>query len=107
MNCKHYRTIAHKNSLDPSKFKAWVFAKAAIFHQVNILYSELIMRRALEKWEVGIEIGVKYCNNLRYIADDVALLAMTDGNLQQLTHLSALVYNLIPRSSHGYWPTHI
>ena len=42
------------------------------------LYSELIMRHALEKWEDGIEIGGKLYNNLRY-ADDVALLATTDS----------------------------
>ena len=46
------------------------------------LYSELIMRHALEKWEDDIEIGGKYYNNLRY-ADDVALLATTEDNLQQ------------------------
>ena len=49
------------------------------------LYSELIMRHALEKWEDGIEIGGKCYNNLRY-ADDVALLATTEGNLQQLVN---------------------
>ena len=49
------------------------------------LYSELIIRHALEKWEDGIEIGGKYYNNLRY-ADDVALLATTEGNLQQLVN---------------------
>ena len=47
------------------------------------LYSELIMRHALEKWEDGIEIGGKLYNNLRY-ADDVALLATTEGKLQEL-----------------------
>ena len=49
------------------------------------LYSELIMRYALEKWEDGIEIGGKYYNNLRY-ADGVALLATTEDNLQQLVN---------------------
>ena len=49
------------------------------------LYSELIMRHALEKWEDGIEIGGKLYNNLRY-ADDVALLAMTEGKLQELVN---------------------
>ena len=49
------------------------------------LYSELIMRHALEKWEDGIEIGGKLYNNLRY-ADDVALLATTEGNLQELVN---------------------
>ena len=48
------------------------------------LYSELIMRHALEKWE-GIEIGGKFYNNLRY-ADDVALLATTEGKLQELVN---------------------
>ena len=43
------------------------------------------MRRALEKWEDGIEIGGKLYNNLRY-ADDVALLATAEGNLQQLVN---------------------
>ena len=38
------------------------------------LYSELIMRHALEKWEDGIEIGGKFYSNLRY-ANGVALLA--------------------------------
>ena len=47
------------------------------------LYSELIMRHALEKWEDGIEIGGKLYNNLIY-ADDVALLATTEGKLQEL-----------------------
>ena len=49
------------------------------------LYSELIMRHALEKWEDGIEIGGKLYNNLRY-ADDVALLATTEGKLPQLVN---------------------
>ena len=49
------------------------------------MYSELIMRHALEKWEDGIEIGGRLYNNLRY-ADDVALLATTEGNLQQLVN---------------------
>ena len=49
------------------------------------LYSELIMIHALEKWEDGIEIGGKLYNNLRY-ADDVALLAMTEGKLQELVN---------------------
>ena len=49
------------------------------------MYSELIMRHALDKWEDGIEIGGKLYNNLRY-ADDVALLATTEGNLQQLVN---------------------
>ena len=50
------------------------------------MYSELIMRHALEKWEDGIEMGEGKCyNNLRY-ADGVALLAMTEGNLQQLVN---------------------
>ena len=49
------------------------------------LYSELIMRHALEKWEDGIEIGGKLYNNLRY-ADDVALLATTEGKLQELAN---------------------
>ena len=39
----------------------------------------------MEKWEDGIEIGGKYYNNLRY-ADDVALLATTEDNLQQLAN---------------------
>ncbi len=49
------------------------------------LYSELIMRHALEKWEDGIEIGGNFYNNLRY-ADDVALLATTEGKLQELVN---------------------
>ena len=49
------------------------------------LYSEHIMRHALEKWEDGIEIGGQLYNNLRY-ADDVAILATTDGNLHQLVN---------------------
>ena len=49
------------------------------------MYSELIMRHALEKWEYGIEIGGTFYNNLIY-ADDVALLATTEGNLQQLVN---------------------
>ena len=60
------------------------------------LYSELIMRHALEKWEDGIEIGGTFYNNLRY-ADDVALLAMTESKLQELVmsakHLNALAYH--------------
>ena len=43
------------------------------------------MRHALEKWEDGIEIGGKFYNNLRY-ADDVALLATTEGKLQELVN---------------------
>ena len=49
------------------------------------LYSELIMRHALEKWEDGIEIGGKFYSNLRY-ADDVALLATIEGKLQELVN---------------------
>ena len=49
------------------------------------LYSELIMRHALEKWEDGIEIGGNFYNNLRY-ADDVALLATTEGKLHELVN---------------------
>ena len=49
------------------------------------LYSELVMRHALEKWEDDIEIGGEYYKNLRY-ADDVALLATTEDNLQQLVN---------------------
>ena len=48
-------------------------------------YSELSMRHALAKWEDCIEIGGKYYSDLRY-ADDVALLATTEGNLQQLVN---------------------
>ena len=43
------------------------------------------MRHALEKWEDGIEIGGKLYNNLRYV-DDVALLATTEGKLQELVN---------------------
>ena len=43
------------------------------------------MRHSLEKWEDGIEIGDTFSNNLRY-ADDVALLATTEGNLQELVN---------------------
>ena len=43
------------------------------------------MIHALEKWEDGIEIGGKFYNNLRY-ADDVALLATTEGKLQELVN---------------------
>ena len=43
------------------------------------------MRHALEKWEDGIEIGGKFYNNLRY-ADDMALLATTEGKLQELVN---------------------
>ena len=49
------------------------------------VYSELIMRHALEKWEDGIEIVGTFFNNLRY-AYDVALLATTERNLQQLVN---------------------
>ena len=54
------------------------------------LYSELIMRHALDrlnlsKCEDGIEIGGTFYNNLRY-ADDVALLATTEGKLQELVN---------------------
>ena len=49
------------------------------------LYSELIMRHAPEKWEDGIEIGGTFYNNLIY-ADDVALLATTEGKLQELVN---------------------
>ena len=49
------------------------------------MYSELIMRHALEKWEDGIDIGGTFHNILRY-ADDVALLATAEGNLQQLVN---------------------
>ena len=49
------------------------------------LYSELIMRHALEKWEDGIEIGGKCYNNLRY-ADYVAHLTTTEGKLQELVN---------------------
>ena len=49
------------------------------------LYIELIMRHALEKLEDGIEIRGTYYNNLIY-ADDMALLATTEGNLQQLVN---------------------
>ena len=49
------------------------------------LYIELIMRHALKKYEDGIEIGGTYYTNLR-CADDVALLATTVGNLQQLVN---------------------
>ena len=58
------------------------------------LYSELIMRHALEKWEDGIEIGGKCYNNLIY-ADDVALLATTEGNLQQLVYDRTTQINMI------------
>ena len=34
------------------------------------LYSELIMRHALDKWEDGIETGGKFCNYLRYPDDE-------------------------------------
>ncbi len=60
------------------------------------LYSELIMRHALEKWEDGIEIGGTFYNNLRY-ADDVALLATTEGKLQELV-------NYVGKASTRFWP---
>ena len=44
------------------------------------LYSEHIMRHALEKREYGIEIGGTYYNKLIY-AGDVAFLATTEVNL--------------------------
>ena len=61
------------------------------------LYSELIMRHALEKGEDGIEIGGTFYNNLVYV-DDVALLATKEGKLQELVnyvakHLNALAYH--------------
>ena len=43
------------------------------------------MRHVLEIWEDGIELGGNYYNNLRY-PDDVALLATTEDNLQQLVN---------------------
>ena len=63
---------------------AWRFHFPIRKYDFN-LYSELIMRHVLEKWEDGIEIGGKFDSNLRY-ADDVALLATTEGNLQQLVN---------------------
>ena len=52
-----------------------------------ILYIQLIMIHALEKWEDGIEIEGKFYNNLRY-ADDVALLATTEGKASERFGLS-------------------
>ena len=49
------------------------------------LYSELMMRHALEKWEDGIEIRGKLKKTLRY-ADDVALLATTESKLHELVN---------------------
>ena len=60
------------------------------------LYSERTMRHALEKWEDGMEIGGKFYNNLRY-ADDVALLATTEGKLQELV-------NYVGKASTRFWP---
>ena len=45
------------------------------------LYSELIMRHALEKWEDGIEIGGKFYNNLRYA--DVVVVYLVVVYVQQ------------------------
>ena len=72
--------ITKKNSVDKTKRQGCPLSPM-LFN----LYSELIMRHALEKWEDGIEIGGKLYNNLRY-ADDVALLATTEGKLQELVN---------------------
>ena len=71
------------------------------------------MRHSLDKWKDGIEIGGEFYNNLRY-ADDVALLATTEGNLQQLVNdvgkASERFWPIIERqedSIHGHRPTHI
>ena len=50
-----------------------------------ILYCELSMIHALDKWEDDIEVGGKCYNNLIY-ADDVALLATTEGTFQELVN---------------------
>ena len=70
---------------DPSQFKGGVCQGCPLSPMLFKLYSELIMIHALEKWEGNIEIVGKYPNNLRY-ADDVALLATTEDNLQQLVN---------------------
>ena len=45
-----------------------------------IIYSELIIRNALDGWTDGITIGGRQYNNLRY-ADDVVLLASSEHRL--------------------------
>ena len=70
------------------------------------LYSELSMRHALEKWEDGIGIGGKLYNNLRY-ADDVGLMATTEGKLQELVNDVGKASERQEDSIHGHRPTHI
>lgn len=50
-----------------------------LFDQFNI-YSQHIMRRALERWEGGVTVGGKLINNLRY-RDDTTLVAKNKNEL--------------------------
>ena len=61
------------------------YSKAFDCVDFELMWRTLIMRHSLEKCEYGIEIGGKLYNNLRY-ADDLALLATTEGNLQQMVN---------------------
>ena len=49
------------------------------------LYSEYIMRQAnIEELDIGVRMGGRKINNLRYYADDTTLLAETKEELLQL-----------------------
>ena len=49
------------------------------------LYSEMIMREALDGWNHGVRINGEYLSDLRY-ADDVVLMATNEDQLQDLVN---------------------
>ena len=81
----------------PLSFHRGVRQDCSLSPMMFNLFIELFMRHALEKWEDSIDIGGKYYNNLRY-ADDVALLATTEDNLQQLV-------NYVGKASERFGPS--
>ena len=60
------------------------YVKAVYIHPAYLIYTEYIMRNAgLGEAQVGIKIGRRNINNLRY-ADDTTLMAENEEELKSL-----------------------
>ena len=60
------------------------YGRAVCCHRLSNLYAEHIMRNAeLDELQVGIKIGGKNINNLRYV-DDTTLMAESKEELNSL-----------------------
>ena len=94
--------------------KAWLRIRRGVCQGCIIspylfnIYSEQVMRVALDGYTKGFQIGGRLINNLRY-ADDVVLIAMSEAELQELidrvtiaSETVGLTINTAKNKGHGF-----